>query len=128
MKVGITGTRLGISIKAIHKLEDTLIELQATELHHGDCCGADSQAHDVAKRLDIRVVGHPPLKAELRAFRKFDEERPAKDYLVRNRDIVNEVEHLIALPDGPERTRSGTWSTVRYARKLGKPVTTIAGE
>ena len=45
-----------------------------------------------------------------------------KPYLDRNRDIVDACEVLLATPDGPERLRSGTWSTVRYARKIGKPV------
>jgi hypothetical protein len=34
-----------------------------------------------------------------------------------------ETDELIACPDRPERIRSGTWNTVRYSRKIGKPVT-----
>jgi predicted Rossmann fold nucleotide-binding protein DprA/Smf involved in DNA uptake len=33
---------------------------------------------------------------------------------------VNETGVLVAMPDGPEELRSGTWATVRYARKQGK--------
>ncbi len=47
---------------------------------------------------------------------------PAKEYLERDRDIVDATEALFATPDGPERAKSGTWYTVRYAVKTGKPV------
>jgi hypothetical protein len=41
----------------------------------------------------------------------------------RNHDIVDETELLIACPgELAEAVRSGTWATVRYARKLGRPI------
>jgi hypothetical protein len=47
----------------------------------------------------------------------------AKDNLTRNRDIVDTASMLIAAPEGnAERLRSGTWATVRYARKAKKKV------
>lgn len=129
MKIGVTGTRHGATLAQVFELDRQLILMNATELHHGDCCGADSQAHDAAKRQGIRVIGHPPIESSLRAFRKFDEERPMKDYIARNHDIVDEVDILIALPDSEnERLRSGTWATVRYARKTGRSVTIITPE
>jgi len=40
--------------------------------------------------------------------------------------IVRETELLIAAPaEFSEQHRSGTWSTVRYARRLGRPVQII---
>lgn len=45
-----------------------------------------------------------------------------KPYLVRNKDIVNASEGMLAAPRGPEELRSGTWSTIRYARKCRKKV------
>ena len=46
-----------------------------------------------------------------------------KRYLERNRDIVDACDILIACPRTlKEELRSGTWATVRYARKVGKPV------
>lgn len=52
------------------------------------------------------------------------EERPAKPYLERNKDIANEgIDGLIAAPSGwVEELRSGTWATVRYARKLKRTI------
>jgi predicted Rossmann fold nucleotide-binding protein DprA/Smf involved in DNA uptake len=43
--------------------------------------------------------------------------------LDRNRDIVDAAAVLIAAPkEMTETLRSGTWATVRYARKQGKQV------
>jgi hypothetical protein len=47
---------------------------------------------------------------------------PEREYLQRNRDIVDATDVLLAAPDGPERVRSGTWSTVRYAYRAGRGV------
>jgi predicted Rossmann fold nucleotide-binding protein DprA/Smf involved in DNA uptake len=45
---------------------------------------------------------------------------------VRNKVIVRETEILIAVPaETMEQHRSGTWSTVRYARKLERAVCII---
>jgi predicted Rossmann fold nucleotide-binding protein DprA/Smf involved in DNA uptake len=46
------------------------------------------------------------------------------EYLKRNRAIVDGSEILVATPkeeDG-EALRSGTWATVRYARKMGRVI------
>lgn len=47
---------------------------------------------------------------------------PEKDYKVRDKDIVDMSERMIATPFCPEIARSGTWTTVRYARKKNKPL------
>lgn len=130
MIVGITGTRHGCTLDQLYRLTDRLKSLGATELHHGDCCGADSQAHDIARRLELLIVGHPPIDDKLRAFRKCDIMREPKDYLIRNRDIVNESDFLIALPfqNNNVARGSGTWYTIRYARKVNCPLQIIAPE
>lgn len=46
--------------------------------------------------------------------------------LERNHRIVDACDVLIACPkDAQEQLRSGTWATVRYARKQGKRVIVI---
>jgi hypothetical protein len=46
--------------------------------------------------------------------------------LDRNRTMVNESHGVIAAPmSSAEVMRSGTWATIRYARKAGKPVLVI---
>ncbi len=69
---------------------------------------------------------HPPSNDRVRAWKGSPDIRAPKRYLTRNKDIVRETDILIAAPaEIEEQIRSGTWSTVRYARKLGKPVFVI---
>lgn len=121
MKVGFTGTRKGMSPRQRRQLAAILHAV--TEIHHGDCVGADEQAHELAVEAGIRRVVHPPSNPGKRAWCGIDDGStvlPAKPYLARNRDIVDACDVLMAAPYGPEEVRSGTWSTVRYARKIGK--------
>lgn len=96
------------------------------EIHHGDCIGADAEAHDIARFHGMRCVGHPPSNPIKRARKFVDEWRGEKSYLDRNKDIVRETDWLVATPgEFTEQLRSGTWSTVRYARRIGKRVVVI---
>tara|TARA_R110002095_G_scaffold142284_1_gene123231 strand:+ start:1278 stop:1589 length:312 start_codon:yes stop_codon:yes gene_type:complete len=95
------------------------LEWGVTELHHGDCTGWDEQAFEVALDLGLKTVAHPPTSDSFRAFTASDVILPTAPYLARNKDIVVAVERMIAAPDGPERQRSGTWSTVRFAKSQG---------
>ncbi len=126
MRVGITGTQNGATQQQLTELRRALIVMGATEIHHGDCIGADDQAHSVAQFLGLRVVIHPPSVDTKRAWNHGDESREPKPYLVRNHDIVDETECLIALPKEafePKQQRGGgTWATVRYARSLDRSV------
>ena len=96
------------------------------EAHHGDCLGADEQFHGLANGPglgNVWVVVHPPEDESYRAFCDGSGQRSPKPYLERNRDIVDETDALIAAPkSATEVTRSGTWSTVRYARERGKMI------
>lgn len=103
------------------------------EFHHGDCVGADASSHYLAWRYSAKVVVHPPSDPKLRAFVHrglyWDDEfivLPEKPYHERNRDIVDACDLLIACPKerGPV-WHGGTWYTIHYAEKVGKPVTII---
>ncbi len=128
MKVGTTGTHLGATTAQLETLAELLKLKGATGLDHGDCVGADAQGHDVARSLGgIFITSHPPLKDALRAFRAADLILPPKPYLDRNRDIVDATEYLIGMPDSRvERVRSGTWYTIRYARRIRREYIIIA--
>jgi hypothetical protein len=122
--VGFTGTRQGMT-EAQKSTLRALLDGGAGEFHHGDCVGADSQAHDIANECGYSIVLHPPTDHSQRAWRKvpLHMERPKKPYLDRNKEIVRETASLIAAPAEPEeQLRSGTWSTVRFARKQRKAV------
>ena len=124
-EVGFTGTQRGMTEKQELEVTAQLILLQQDGygiFHHGDCIGADSQAHDIAKKLGYDIVLHPPDENYKRAFRTKGAVRiePVRPYLLRNRDIVASSTFLIAAPKTElEELRSGTWTTVRYARKAG---------
>ncbi len=120
--VGFSGTRHGLTLEQRRTLLAQLHAVHATHLHHGDCKGGDFDAHQVGKDLGLFIVGHPPTSHGLRAYCACDEWRDPRPYLIRNQDIVVESQMLFACPDGnAEKLRSGTWSTVRHSRRLGKP-------
>ena len=125
--VGFTGTQQGMTKVQRQAFRELLAELKVSVFHHGDCIGADIQAHNtVLKRTSAKVVVHPPSNESKRAFAEGQTFTYKKaPYLVRNRNIVNRCSHLIATPSGPEELRSGTWSTVRYAKRIGRPVTIV---
>lgn len=125
MKVGFTGTQRGMSAAQRAELRAQLVG--ATELHHGDCIGADAEAHAIAQSLGIRIVIHPPEISAKRAFCKGAAVTYLPlPYLERNRHIVNLTARLIAAPKtAEEELRSGTWATVRYARQRRRPVTIL---
>jgi hypothetical protein len=133
MNLGFTGTRHGARVDQMLALVRVIDRLRPAEFHHGCCVGADADvAHHArwgAGHAACRVVGHPStLKGmtDQGAIDDSHEVREPKPPLARNRDIVNESDALIACPnESVEQLHSGTWATVRYARKQGKPVTLI---
>lgn len=119
MILGVTGSRYGGGFRREEKFFQFLCRNDVSELHHGDCIGWDEECHNMGAHYGIKIVIHPPIEDRYRAFCKGGFRLPPKPYLDRNKDIVDAVDFLIAAPDGPERQRSGTWSTVRYAKKVG---------
>jgi hypothetical protein len=121
--IGFTGTRDGMTARQKSALRGLLTSHDGAILHHGDAVGADAEAHDIAVALGCTIVIHPPTIERQRAFRSAAEIRAPRPYLDRNKDIVRDTKLLVAAPaDAMEQLRSGTWSTVRYARRLGRPI------
>lgn len=126
-RAGFTGTQDGMTAVQKERVYQLLDSMWPIEFHHGDCIGADAEAHLIAKGLRIAVVIHPPTNERKRAFCKGAREtREPLPYIQRNHSIVDETDCLIATPKAPQEVqRSGTWSTIRYARKIGRVVWVI---
>jgi hypothetical protein len=132
LKIGFTGTQKGMTFDQKNNFLVTLKELNEEyhleEFHHGDCLGADKDAHDLVEIYfpNVMIHIHPPENEYKRAFCKGGFEHQALPYLVRNHKIVDLTDMLIATPNGENETqRGGTWATVRYAKKINKDVTII---
>lgn len=123
MIVGFTGTQRGMNSEQWLTLWRMLCDRAPGDFHEGDCIGADAQAAFAAREAGFRIVSHPPTLDVKRAFFPADEVRPALPYMERNCNIVDAAQEVIATPgEFQMQVRSGTWSTVRYARRSGKPV------
>lgn len=123
--IGFTGTRHGMN----KKQHDAIIEYldirisSIIEAHHGDCLGADAQFDSIAKHRGITRIIHPPKDSKYRAYCEGEVILAPKEYLDRNMDIAIACTVLVATPlESNEQLRSGTWSTIRYARKMNKEV------
>lgn len=128
MLVSFTGTRRGLTYHQVDVLYGLMKRFEKGTFHHGDCVGADAEAHEIVRRIggfDIDV--HPCDIEKQRAFcegasQVYDELPP----LDRNKIIVNEGRVLIACPKGfSEEKRSGTWATIRYARQINRTIIII---
>lgn len=121
IKYGFTGTQLGMT--EAQKASVKTLFIGVHEVHLGDCIGADKDAHHIACIVGAKTIGHVPDIKNKRAYCIYDEERKPLPYLDRNRNIVDESDVLVATPKSrDEETRSGTWYTIRYARKQGKRI------
>lgn len=133
MIVGTTGSRDGITEEQRACVILTLMGkrpgwARAYQLHHGDCVGSDWAVHQIAMLLTgILTVSHPPIENKWRAYCNAHVVMAPRPYPDRNRDIVMIAHRIIALPSGEEQNqlRSGTWSTIRYAKREHRPVLII---
>jgi hypothetical protein len=126
--LGFTGTQVGMSHDQLMLFADFIVHVKPTQFRHGDCIGADKQAHDIVRAIlpDCDIIIHPPIKGDKRAFCNGDAILAPREYLDRNHDIVDCCDILIATPKrNMEELRSGTWATVRYAVKSHKSVKLI---
>ena len=131
LSIGFTGTQKGMNKIQISYVEELLeflsLSYDLITAHHGDCYGADENFHDLCLKFGIRIVIHPPEDKKKRAFCEYPsiifDPYP---YLVRNKNIVKSSDIVIATPLNEEEiVRSGTWSTVRFARETIIPTIII---
>ncbi len=134
MRISFTGTQKGMTKEQRVTFLSLIEKLNPEEFHHGDCIGADEDAHSLVRAKNsfhrvpsylTTIIIHPPINPKKRAFcgPYQTKELPKKDYLARNHDIVDCADTLIACPkDIFEEKRSGTWATIRYAHKQKKKI------
>jgi len=127
MKVGFTGTQKGMTDVQRDKFITLMWDLinrsqERITFSHGDCIGADTEAHSIVYPA-VAIHIYPPTNISKRAFCNMRWKgtsivHPEQGYIKRNHSIVDASDILIATPkEKKEMLRSGTWATIRYARK-----------
>lgn len=130
-KVGFTGTQHGLTVdqqlilKAMYELSvgSHFSYPMISEFHHGDCIGADAEAHDIFAHPKTKTIIRPMDNDKKRAFKDGWYICPSFPPLERNRHIVDAVDVLIVCPKQFKMIlRSGTWATYRHAFKKGMEI------
>lgn len=136
-KIGFTGSREGPTKEQRDMWGYVCKELIGIEAHNGCAIGVDRYVAlnptKQAQKRNWTAVFWPANQDGLnwaadvgRAYVKYGLLREVRPPLERNKCIVTESHGLIAMPITiEEQVRSGTWATIRYARKMGKPVLVI---
>lgn len=116
--VAFTGTQIGMTKAQRKALKSLLLEMKPKVLVHGDCVGADAQAHDIATELGLEVWIRPCILDHKRAYKEGKLLAEPEEPLTRNHKMVDESHALIGCPkEAQPQLRSGTWATIRYAKK-----------
>lgn len=127
--MAFTGTQNGMTsfqLDGISSLMFSVIKKHKLIVRHGLCIGADTQFHNIVKSHNGYVIGHPCTIEAKQSLLECDEMMPVKLPLDRNKDMVSESNWVLAAPATQrEMVRSGTWATIREARRLKKPLTII---
>lgn len=131
MIVGFTGTRdiSKVSKERLTKLWEVMLDYKVlggcVGVVHGGAIGADEYFHNicVGNMLPIKIRwAYTP-----RELKGLYEDYPPEPPLIRNKKIVDDCDVLIALPIDPkvEEARSGTWHTIRIAKRMNKNIIII---
>jgi hypothetical protein len=61
--MGFTGSCEGMTDRQKETFRQVLAKYGPTEFHHGDCRGADAEAHAIVKSCCVkaRLIIHPPI-------------------------------------------------------------------
>lgn len=134
MKLGITGTRDGMTEAQEKVFRKVIAGFSFPEVHHGSCEGVDIQAariiHEICspwKQGVWRCICHPGPEGIGDGISGVDTDRlPPLGHFARNRAIVDEIDLLIVIPRETEQQEfGGTWYTHDYAIKKSKDLMVI---
>lgn len=94
---------------------------------HGDCIGADAEFDSVCRQHSMdgmSVECRPCTYENMRAQTGAREIAPPMPPMERNRWIVADADVMVACPPNKDEIKhgSGTWATIRFTRKAGKPL------
>lgn len=125
-RVSITATKKGLTDRQKATVRTRLRMLQPEAVIHGGCVGGDDEIDIIAAELGIYRIIHPSDRPALSVPKDVLKARGPCTYLEprppleRNPDIVFQGTRLLACPKEStgETLRSGTWATVRFARRL----------
>lgn len=125
--VGFTGSRRGMNDKQREIVYNLLKHynpsgIETTDFHHGDCLGSDAEANDIAHDLGYRVIIHPPENEKFRAYCEGHVVLMQRGYIHRDQKIVQKAKVMLATPHGNEVLHSGTWTTIRYSKEIGRMI------
>lgn len=133
MRVGVTGTRNGMTEAQKVAFTKTIQSFDPVWFGHGDCVGVDDQAATIVHGLfgdDCVIARFPPMGDDSDPLRAnnphFHEEHVKQNHFARNRSIVDASELVIVIPmQYTPQGQGGTWYTYDYARKKRKKVWVI---
>lgn len=127
--VGFTGTQVGMTLEQSFGVANFLHERGEFVGRHGDCVGADDKFDSIARQIpgfhhmEIHPMAFAGAKRAYCTIGPRDVLWPEVAPLLRNQDIVDNSDIILATPKEANMVlRSGTWTTIRYATKAGKPV------
>lgn len=126
--LGFTGTSkrppTPVQIAVLDELLDEFWARGYRTLVHGEARNADTIANDMARAKGWHTYGRPANISDHRC--EVDDRAEPRRPLDRDWDIAEDSNTLVAMPaNEKEEVRSGTWATVRYARKLLAPIVII---
>jgi len=125
-RIGITGTRYGMTPAQRERVLDLLQEHRPALFVHGQCSGVDVEVAAIADKMQPRPRIHsmpgPDGDPWQGCFSFNDEVAPPATHFARNRAIVRSVDLIIGCPrESTHQARGGTWYTIDFARKSGVP-------
>jgi hypothetical protein len=120
MQISFTGSRDGMTPEQREVFISLLKDLSISRLIHGDCVGADAEAHDLVRGCHpgAFIEIWPGTIRKLRAFKPGDLIHEPQFPTERNIDIILSGDILLAFPREGSR---GTWHTAISAWQRGRP-------
>lgn len=131
MRVGFTGTRIGMTHSQKHAVRSILGDLESkysdapNEIEfvvHGCCVGADADFDAICLDMGYTRIGLPSTVESMRSTCNCDFMAIPTSPLSRNVAIASNCDVLLACPKeaiatwATEPFRGGTWHTIRQAR------------